>query len=340
MAAQKHGSRYFSNGSRPGGMLAPKGSLTAQQGQQMKEYWEQQAGGINQGRIAILPSDWTYTALGMSLEDSQFLETRSFQRDEIAALFRVPSHMVGNNTRMSNSNAEQAALSLVTDCLQPYIVKIEQEMQRKLLPATGQVVSKFTIKFDLTERLRTDLKTTLASLAIGRQWGFYSINDGRNILGLNPIGPEGDVFLEPLNALDAKKFADWMPLLPPPPKGTETKATSFIPLIRDSVGRLSTRAQKTTETFSSIFGPSLSAIAKALTVEARKAFTLPDDWQPATDKIITECLKSIEHRSAAWAGDADATAIDESNRIFKALRVNIFRDAGAALALQDTSNAA
>ena len=338
IAAQKHGSRYFGNGSRPGGLLTSKGgSLNPAQAQILKDSWEQLQGGINQGRIAVLPGDFEYTALGLSNQDSQFLETRAFQRAEIASWYRIPTHMVGDTTRMSNSNHEQASLSLIQDCLLPYLNKITAEMQRKLLPPTGRMLSQYSIAFDLTERLKPDLQTTLQAISVGRQWGIYSINDGRRILNLDPIGPQGDVYLEPVNMLDAEKFADWTPQQPAP-KPTEQK--SYAPLIRDGLGRLATRQNRPTEAFQSIFGPTLQAIADSLITEARERFNLPVDWTPNTPKIIADCLKSVEHRSASWSHDHEATAADETQRIYKALRTNIWRDAAAADALKDIADAA
>jgi HK97 family phage portal protein len=217
-ATLKQGARFFGNGSRPSGLLTPKsGSLTPTQGQQLRENWEAQAAGVNQGRIAVLSSEFDYTQLGMSLEDSEWLASRGYSRNEIAALWRVDPHYLGDTTRQSNSNHEQASLALLQETLHPYMVKIEQEFRRKLLPPTGRVQSTYTLRFDVTERLRTDLKTTIESLAIARQWSLITANEGRQQLGYNP-SPEGDVFLAPVNMIDARRFPEWMPAMKPTPK--------------------------------------------------------------------------------------------------------------------------
>jgi HK97 family phage portal protein len=214
VATLKQGARFFGNGSRPGGLLAPKAPITPTQGKQMIEFWETQSSGVNQGRIAFIPADWNYTQLGLSLQDSQFLESRAFSRTEIAALFRVPAHMVGDTSRLSNANHEQSSLSLLQDTLQPYLVKIEQELMRKLLPPTGRVQSKFFIRFDVQERLRTDLKTLSDSLSQQHLSGFITANEGRKQLGLNPVGSEGDVLINPVNTINAKIFENWNPQKP------------------------------------------------------------------------------------------------------------------------------
>jgi HK97 family phage portal protein len=193
----------------------------------MKAAWEQMASGINQGRIAILPSDWSYTQLGLSLEDSQFLASRAFSRNEIGALFRVDPHYLGDTKRQSNSNHEQTSLSLLQETLQPYITKIEQELNRKLLPPTGRVRSVFKIAFDFTERLRTGLKSTLDAIAVGRQWGILTANEGRERIGLNPVGPEGDVLYSPINMMDSARFPEWFPA------NTKTPASALDQTVSD-----------------------------------------------------------------------------------------------------------
>ncbi len=222
-AQLKSGARFYGNGSKAGGILTPSSPLTPLQMQQTREFWEQQVAGVNQGRIGVLPADFKYTALGLSMEDAQWLQSRGYTRNQIAALFRLDPHWVGDTTRMSDANHEQSSLSLIQDTLAPYLTKFTQEFMRKLLPTTGRSRSVYDLRFDLSERLKTDLKTTIDSLAIGRQWGAYSANDMRQALGLNPIGSEGDIYLDPVNMMDARKFAEWSPIKPTPPAEPENK---------------------------------------------------------------------------------------------------------------------
>ncbi len=212
-AQLKSGARFFGNGSKPGGILAPKNPIDAKQGAQMRESWEQQAGGINQGRTIVLPQEWSYTAIGMSLEDAQFLQARGFSRNEVGALYRVDPHYLGDTTRQAAANHVQMALSLIQDTLSPYMTKIVQEVMRKLLPATGKVRSRFFVAFDHAERLKADYKTTLEAIAVGRQWSILTIDEGRAQLGLNPVGPDqgGDTLMVPVNMIDSRRFPEWLP---------------------------------------------------------------------------------------------------------------------------------
>lgn len=341
-AQVKMGARFYGNGSHPGGILTPKsGNLTPTQGQQMREFWEQQAAGVNQGRVAVLPAEMVYQSLGMSMEDSQFLASRAFSRAEIAAMFRISAHMVGDTSHMSNANFEQSSLSLQQDTLQPYIKKIEQEFNRKLLPATGRTLSRYELKFDLSERLRTDYKTTLDALALGRQWGGFSINDMRKVLGMNPIGPAGDVYNQPTNMVNATLFETWNPGKPATAPTVEAKsapvsALTYRSILRDALGRLTTRTNRTSETFSSIFGPAYTTISDQLLQEARDSFSLPSDWRPAVEKLLKDCLNSTEHRSKGWdTTQLDDLAATEAEKVYRSLRINIFREAGAAVATKE-----
>jgi hypothetical protein len=96
--------------------------------------------------------------------------------------------------------------------MSPYLMKIATEFNRKLLPMTARKRSSYVIRFDLTERLRADMKTTLETLALGRQWSLLSIDEGRKQLGLNPVGGElGNSLLAPVNMLEANRWMSWTP---------------------------------------------------------------------------------------------------------------------------------
>ena len=162
----------------------------------------------NQHRVAILDSDLKIEKLSITPEEGQFLETRHYTRSDIAALFRIPAHMVGELQKLSNSNTENMNLSFVVDTLRPYLSRIEAEMTRKLLPRDPGKSSNLTVQFDVTERLRGDYASQTAGAAVGRQWGWLSGNDVRRSMGLNEGGPELDVYLNPINMQNANRLLD------------------------------------------------------------------------------------------------------------------------------------
>lgn len=339
IAAEKYGSKFFGNNSVPPGYLSPVGDVSEEDLNNMREFWERANSAANQGRIGVLPSDWKLTQLSMSPEDSQFLQTRQFSRTDIAALFRVPPNMVGDTSRLSNNNHEQMSLSFVTDTLRPYLVRIEKEIQRKLLPEDGS----YFAEFDVSERLRGDFATTMQGFAVGKQWGFYSTNVVLEKLGENPVGPEGDIYWAPVNMTNAANLiapaADPapLPLLDPPTEAQRSMFESYIPaftgLFRDAIGRTSQRNKRDTETLTPIFSPVLDSIAAIAVTEARSQFKLPYTWTPS-DKITRDCIKSVASRADAWTPETrDQSASLELNKAIRSIHLNVYREAGAAIAL-------
>jgi HK97 family phage portal protein len=346
VAAEKYGAKFFGNSSRPGGVLTPVGDVSPEDLANMRGFWEKANSAENQGRIGVLPSDWKYTPLSLSPEESQFLQTRQLGRTDIAALFRVPPNMVGDTSRLSNNNHEQMSLSFVTDTLRPYLVRIECEILRKLLPQDGS----YFVEFDVSERLRGDFATTMQGFAIGKQWGLYNTNTVLEKLGENPIGPEGDVYWAPVNMTNAANLiapaADPSPepLLDPP---TDPAAESqrglfdaYLPalasLFQDAVGRAASRSRKDIESVAPILTPLIDSITSVVVGEARKQFGLPDDWTPS-DKAAKEYIKSAAGRAEAWtAENRNQSASVELSKALRALHIGIFREAGAAVALRTT----
>lgn len=200
-AAEKFGARFFGNGSKPGGVLSGPPNIDEKQIEDARLSWEAAQGASNQGRTAVLPGEWKYMQIGLSPEDSQFLATRMFQRGDLAAGFRVPAHMAGDTSKISNSSYEQMNMSFVNDTLRPIIVRIEAELNRKLFHQVGRKAGMFFASFNIAERLRADHETTVSGIALGRQWSLMSVDEGRVALGMNPIGD--NTRLAPINMMNA-----------------------------------------------------------------------------------------------------------------------------------------
>jgi HK97 family phage portal protein len=341
-AAEKFGARFFGNGSRPGGVLTLKDvkSLNPKQLSQVRESWASAQGGTNQGRTAVLPGEWTYTQIGLSPEDSQFLLTRKFQREDIAALFRVQPSQIGDTTRQSGTNQEQKNLEFVTDTIRPYTCRAEQEVTRKLLPKRGRTTGKFFVEFDFRERLKGDFASTMTGLAIGRQWGFVTANIALETIGQDPVGPEGDILLYPLNMGNATDLLN-------PPDQRQSSGTqglqgqrnmqrfviAYVRLFRDGVGRMCARNKRDLEAVSTIFSPVFDAITQTFEDDARSHFGLDATWSAPRESLIRAQCKGIERRVAEWTADkADEITGQELRRALTLFSVNIYREAGAAAA--------
>ena len=136
-----------------------------------------------------------YTPISISPEQAQFLETRKFQINEIARIFRVPPHMVGDLEKSSFSNIEQQSLEFVKYTLDPWIVRWEQSMARVLFSVDEK--ADYFIKFNLEGLLRGDYQSRMNGYAIARQNGWMSTNDIRELENLDRISAElgGDLYL-------------------------------------------------------------------------------------------------------------------------------------------------
>jgi HK97 family phage portal protein len=337
-ATEKYGSKFFGNSSRPGGILTPVGEIDEKEAINFREFWER----------ANLPQDWKYTQLGLSPEESQFLETRSYTRTDISALFRVPPYLIGDTSRLSNSNHEQMMLQFATGTLRPYLVRIEKEIARKLLPEDGS----FHVEFDVSELTRGDLKSTMDAYAVGKQWGFYNTNTILAKLGENPIGPEGDVYWSPVNMQNAARLLNTesiqdQPINAATPDEAPTPAqrslfAAYIPamtgLFSDAVGRVVTRSKRDTQTLEPILRPVLESIASIVTTEARAQFRLPDTWEPS-GKVTHDYIKGLSARATEWTTETrDQITGAELSKAIRSIHIGIFREAGAAIAIKETQH--
>ena len=210
IACEEYGAKFFANGAAPGGVLEHPGTL--KDPQRIRESWQAAFGGSsNSNKVAVLEEGMKYTPIAISPEQAQFLETRKFQINEIARIFRVPPHMVGDLEKSSFSNIEQQSLEFVKYTLDPWVVRWEQSITRALL--SHEEKSRYFVKFNLEGLLRGDYQSRMNGYAIGRQNGWMSANDIRELENLDRIPAEegGDLYLVNGNMLplkDAGAFAN------------------------------------------------------------------------------------------------------------------------------------
>ena len=233
IACEEYGAKFFANGAAPGGVLEHPGTI--KDPQRVRESWQSTFGGSgNANKIAVLEEGMKYTPIGISPEQAQFLETRKFQINEIARIFRVPPHMVGDLEKSSFSNIEQQSLEFVKYTLDPWVIRWEQSIQRSLLSKDEKAV--YFVKFNLEGLLRGDYQSRMNGYAIGRQNGWMSANDIRELENLDRIPAEdgGDLYLINGNMLPLKNagaFADT-----PTDDGKEEKTDEEILELEDPNG--------------------------------------------------------------------------------------------------------
>ena len=194
LATEEYGATFFQNGARPAGVLEHPGVL--KDPSKLRESWQSIYGGTkNVGKIAVLEEGVKYQQIAIPPEEAQFLETRKFQIDEIARLYRVPPHMIGDLEKSSFNNIEQQSLEFVKYTLNPWVVRWEQALQKALL--TDKERKDYFIRFNVDGLLRGDYKSRMEGYAVGRQNGWLSANDIRSLEDMNPIEADegGDLYL-------------------------------------------------------------------------------------------------------------------------------------------------
>lgn len=204
MATEEFGAKFFANGAAPSGVLEHPGTI--KDPARLRENWNSTFGGsANAGKVAVLEEGMKYTPISISPEQAQFLETRKFQIDEIARIFRVPPHMVGDLEKSSFSNIEQQSLEFVKYTLDPWVIRWEQSLYRSLLSRDEK--KNYFFKFSVDGLLRGDYQSRMNGYATARQNGWMSANDIRELENLDRIPAEngGDLYLVNGNMLPLKK---------------------------------------------------------------------------------------------------------------------------------------
>jgi HK97 family phage portal protein len=246
-AAERYGSTLFRNSAVPAVALTTSGKLKPEDKVRMRTDWELLQSGNNQHRIAVLDQDLKIEKLGISAEDSQFLETRNYQRADIAAIFRIAPHLVGSTEKITNSNLVQENLQLVTQTLRPWLSRFEAELRRKVL---STLPGNYDVEFDTTELTRGDAVAESAALTAGVNGGWLCPAEARHELNLNPGPACLSVYRVPVNYQNAETLLTTQsiqdePVGAKPAIPTETERsllsgykTVYLRMFKDAVSRI------------------------------------------------------------------------------------------------------
>jgi HK97 family phage portal protein len=194
IAAEEYGSKFFSNGATPAGVLTHPS--TVKDPERLRKSWNRVYGGsANAGQVAILEEGLKFDRIAMPNNEAQFLETRKFQVSEICRIYRVPPHLIGDLEHATFSNIEHQSISFAQHTIRPWLVRIEQSLNRALLSENEKV--KLYAEFNMSGLLRGDYKSRMEGYALGRQNGWLSANDIREMESLNrvPASEGGDLYL-------------------------------------------------------------------------------------------------------------------------------------------------
>lgn len=196
LACEKYGAKFFVNSAIPTGVLEHPNVLNQETAERLRESWNDIYGGSGKaGRVAVLEQGMTYKPISITPEQVQFLQTRKFQTGEIARIFRVPGHMIGDLDRATYSNIEQQSIEFVKYTLDPWLTRWEQAIQRQLL--TPEEKKTYYTRFNVDGLLRGDYQSRMNGYAVGRQNGWFSTNDIRDLENMERIPEEqgGDFYL-------------------------------------------------------------------------------------------------------------------------------------------------
>lgn len=209
IAAEEFGARSFANDAQPGGILEHPGKLGEEAIENLRKSMSQQHAGVRNARkYMILEEGMKWTKIGMSQQDTQYIETRKFQLEEIARIFRVPPHLIGHLERATFSNIEHQGLEFVTHTILPWLKRWEQAISQRLMSPVERKT--MYSEFLVDGLLRGDITVRYQAYAVGRQWGWLSADDVRRLENMDVL-PEGqgEKYLLPLNMIDASNFDEY-----------------------------------------------------------------------------------------------------------------------------------
>jgi HK97 family phage portal protein len=202
LAADQYAGGQWGNGATPSGVLTHPMRLDKPTREALRREWEDvHKGSSNAGKIAIMHGGMDFKPVSMSNEDAQFLESRQFTIRDVARWFRVPPHMLADLENSSvRANIEQEGINFIVYSLMPWLTRWEQTLNRKLL--TKEERRSLYFEFNVEALLRGDSAARSTAWSIGRQWGWYSVNEIRRMMNLPPV-EGGDVYLQPSNMVPA-----------------------------------------------------------------------------------------------------------------------------------------
>ncbi|WIX32512.1 phage portal protein [Salinicola sp. JS01] len=209
MSTEEHAAAVFERGATMSGVIERPSDATAIKDQAavdrlLDKFTERHGGLRNAFSVALLQEGMSYKQLSMDNEKAQLLESRKFSVEEICRLFKIPLHMVQLTDKSTSwgSGIESMSLGFVIYTLLPWLKRWEAAMRRDLLLPSER--RDLYVEFNVSGLLRGDQKSRYDAYALGRQWGWLSVNDVRRLENMPPIAG-GDRYLTPLNMNDSQQ---------------------------------------------------------------------------------------------------------------------------------------
>lgn len=340
LAAERTGSLFFGRGSRPSGVLeVPAGTkLSKEAKENMRRTWSEATSGAHALNVALLEEGIKFNPMSVDPEDAQFIETRKYQDEDAARAYRVPPHMIGILDHSTKANIEQQSLELIIYTMLPWVIKFEQEINRKLFAGTP-----YFAKFNMDGLLRGDFPSRTVGYQTLRNAGIISANDARRMEGWNliPSDEGGDVYLAPMNMVPLAQMAKGNPKWGTNGDGTDGDAEDpdanedssgdaedqvkqrfrrgFSAMFHDAVGRTLNRKKRDERTVQTIWTPVMQTLA-----ESTAALVVVAEVSEETQTFIAGYVKVLAHRAQNWKPEDRASiAGQEFDRAYQALTERI-----------------
>jgi HK97 family phage portal protein len=330
LAAEKFGSKLFANYGRPGGVLETANTLKPEARENLKKSWAEAQSGENANKIAVLEAGISWKDTATKPNEAQFLELRKFQKSEICSIFAVPPHMVGDTDKTNRANTEQIGLEFMNYSLSPWLTAWEQELKRKLFPTSGRSANKFFPMHDARRLMMPDAASRRDFYASGKQWGYLSTNDVREMENLNPSDdPQADLLWIPLNMGVSGADVD------PADSGADNSGLrkwtkAYFRLFRDAFGRITARSDPDQEAFAKAFLPVLGTIAEQVYRAANPKAAISASRELELECFLVTYARGMRKRFDEWKsanGHADEIAERELKSAIQAIAAEAGRPA-------------
>ncbi|WP_226576544.1 phage portal protein [Acuticoccus sediminis] len=194
LAIQSQATRFFQNGSSPGGVLTAPGAISDETAARLKEHWETNYTGANIGKIAVLGDGLKYEPMAVKATDAQLIEQLKWSADVVCSTYHVPPYKIGLGQMPSYNNIQALNTEYYSQCLQILIESIELCIDEGLGMADG-----VGVEFDIDNLLRMDSVTQVNALKEAVSAGIMAPNEARSKLGLGAVEGGSAPYLQQQN---------------------------------------------------------------------------------------------------------------------------------------------
>jgi HK97 family phage portal protein len=278
LATQKYGGAFFGNGLTLGGLLELPAKLGKEARNRLIESWQKRhQGSDNAHKIGLLEEGVKWVTTSVNPKDAQFMELRKFHVTEIARWFRIPPHKIGDLDRATFSNIEHQGIEYVQDCLMPWLIRWEEEVDAKLLAAEDLFP-----KFAVQALMRGDSAARAAYYRNQVNIGAMSINEVRSLEDMNAIGEIGDKFFMQVNMTTVDNIVSGESLKPKAGEqvqGAEAEAAPVEELEQEAMEMESRRlAPLVTAAIERVYAKEQKATARAMSKYQGEPEALENWW--------------------------------------------------------------